>query len=49
MPSKFIVKEFVLDIVAKKIQKPISWAAFVKETNTNQHSKFFKRLEKMEM
>jgi hypothetical protein len=36
MPSsKLIVKEFVLDVVAKKLQKPISWATFVEKTNTN--------------
>jgi len=35
MPSsKLIVKGFVLDIVTKKIQKPINWATFVKK---NQH------------
>jgi hypothetical protein len=47
--TKFITKEFTLGIVAKKFETPINWATFVEETNTNQRSKFFKRLEKMEL
>jgi hypothetical protein len=45
---KLITKEFALGIVLKeKFNKDVSWVAFVEETNFNQHSKFFKRLEKM--
>jgi hypothetical protein len=41
-------KEFALGIVLEeKFSKDVSWVAFVEETNSNQHSKFFKRLEKM--
>jgi hypothetical protein len=46
--SKLIVKEFALGIkLEKKFSKDVSWVAFIEETNTNQHSKFFKRWEKM--
>lgn len=46
--SKLIAKEFALGIVLeKKFSKDVSWVAFVEETNSNQHSKFFKQLEKM--
>jgi hypothetical protein len=36
-------------IVAKKFGTPINWVTFAKETNTSQHSKFFKWLENMEL
>ncbi len=47
--TKLIAKEFALGIVAKKFGTPIYWVTFVEEINTNQHSKFFKWLEKMEL
>ncbi len=46
--SKLIAKKSVLGIVTKNLGKLVSWATFVEETNSNQHSKFFKRMEKME-
>jgi hypothetical protein len=46
--SKLIAKKSVLGIVTKNFGKLVSWATFVEETNSNQHSKFFKRMEKME-
>jgi hypothetical protein len=47
--TKLIKKEFALGIVAKKFGTPINWVTFAKETNTSQHSKFFKWLEKTEL
>lgn len=47
--TKLIAKGFALGIVIKKFETPIYWATFVEEINTNQHSKFFKWLEKMEL
>lgn len=47
--SKLIAKKFTLGIVAKKFEKGIFWVAFVKKTNTNQHSSFFKRMSKLEV
>jgi len=36
-------------IVVKKLGKVVNWATFVEETNTNQRSKFFKQMEKLEL
>jgi hypothetical protein len=38
-----------LGIVTKKFETSISWVAFAEKTNTNQRSKFFKWLKKMEL
>jgi hypothetical protein len=46
--SKLITKEFALGIVVEKLNKIVSWAALTKETNTNQHSKYFKEMSNME-
>jgi hypothetical protein len=46
--SKLITKEFALDIVLKKFNKVINWAAFIEKTNTNQCSKYFKRMNNMD-
>jgi hypothetical protein len=43
--SKLITKEFALGIVAEKLNKVISWVAFVE----NQHSKYFKQMNSMEV
>ncbi len=45
--SKLIAKEFALGIVLEEKFNKDSWVAFAEETNTNQHSKFIKQLEKM--
>jgi hypothetical protein len=42
--SKLIAKKFAFGIVAEKFEKGIFWVAFIKKTNTNQHSSFFKRM-----
>jgi len=47
--TKLIKKEFAIGSVAKKFETLINWVRFAKETNTSQHSKFFKWLEKMEL
>lgn len=47
--SKLIAKEFALGIAAEKLNKIISWATFVEETNTNQHSKYFMLMSNMEV
>jgi hypothetical protein len=47
--SKLIAKEFALGIVAKKLNKVISWDTFVEKTSTNQRSKYFKRMNNMEV
>jgi hypothetical protein len=47
--SKLIAKEFALGIVAKKLNKVISWATFVEETDTNQRSKYFMLMSNMEL
>lgn len=46
--SKLITKEFTLGIVVEKLNKIVSWAASTKETNRNQHSKYFKEMSNME-
>jgi hypothetical protein len=46
--SKLITKIFVVGIASKNLGKFVNWATFAKETNSNQCSKFFKRMEKME-